>query len=143
MIFIFIMDEPYNLKSLVKDKTCFKSLQNPSCVDLFLRNCNRYFHCSKAISTGCSDFNKMVVTVLKTTFKKAKPKEIVYHCFKNFNKLSFWEQLERKLENCDNYPLLEKYFLEVCNEKKAVKEESNVCRWSSLHDKSFKKGYYK
>ena len=28
----------HNSKNLVKDKTCFKSLENPSCIDLFLTN---------------------------------------------------------------------------------------------------------
>ena len=34
----------------------------------------------------------MVVTVLKTTFK-AKPKEIFYRSYKNFNNISFRENL--------------------------------------------------
>ena len=33
--------EFYNLGCLLKDKTCFKSLLNPSCIDLFLTNCPR------------------------------------------------------------------------------------------------------
>lgn len=115
--------ELYNLKSLVKDKTCFKSLQNPSCVDLFLTNCNRSFQYTKAISTGCSDCHKMVVTVLKTTYKKAKPKEIVYRSLKNFDKDIFREQLRRKLEKCDNYSLFEKYFLETYNEHAPIKKK--------------------
>ena len=28
-----------NLKNLVKHKTCFKSTDNPSCIDIFLTNC--------------------------------------------------------------------------------------------------------
>ena len=28
----------YNAKSIVKDKTCFKSVENPSCIDLFITN---------------------------------------------------------------------------------------------------------
>ena len=30
-------------KNLVKDKTCFKSIDNPSCIDLFLTNSYRSF----------------------------------------------------------------------------------------------------
>ena len=67
--------ELYDLKNLVKEKTCFKSVQNPSCVDLFLTNCNRSFQHTSVVSTGISDCHKMIVTVLKATFKKAKPKE--------------------------------------------------------------------
>ena len=42
----------YNLKKLVKDKTCFKSIKRPTCVDLFLINCSYSFQHTKAISAG-------------------------------------------------------------------------------------------
>ena len=92
--------EVYDLKNLVKEKTCFKSIQNPSCVDLFLTNCNRSFKHTSAVSTGISDCHKMIVTVLKTTFKKAKPREIVYRCYKNFDKHAFRQHLRNDLQSC-------------------------------------------
>ena len=45
----------YNLNILVKDNTCFKSVENPSCVDLFLTNCCRSFQNTTVISIGISD----------------------------------------------------------------------------------------
>ena len=33
-----------NIKNLVKEKTCFKSMENPSCIDLFLTNSVHSFH---------------------------------------------------------------------------------------------------
>ena len=77
--------ELYDLKNLVKENTCFKSFKNPTCVDLFLTNCSRSFQHTNVISTGISDCHKMIITVLKTTFNKAKPKEITYRCYKDFN----------------------------------------------------------
>ena len=74
--------ELYDLKNLVKDKTCFKSLQNPTSIDLFLTNCNKSFMHTSAISTGISDFHKMIVTVLKTTFTKAKPNQTGHNFFR-------------------------------------------------------------
>ena len=47
--------ELYDLGNLIKEKTCFKSVENPSCVDLFLTNCVRSFQNTKVISTGISD----------------------------------------------------------------------------------------
>ena len=47
----------YNSRNLVKDKTCFKSIQNPSCVDLFLTNSYRSFQNTSTLSTGLSDFH--------------------------------------------------------------------------------------
>ena len=52
------------LKSLVKEKTCFKSISNPSCIDLFLTNTALSFQRIKTVSTGLSDFHKLVLTVL-------------------------------------------------------------------------------
>ena len=67
-----------NMKNLVKEKTCFKSFENPSCIDLFLTNTAASFQNTTTITTGLSDFHKMVVTVMKTTFSKAQPKIIYY-----------------------------------------------------------------
>ena len=64
--------ELFNLKNLVKENTCFKSLENPSCIDLILTNRYRSFQNTHAIETGLSDFHKMTLTVLKTYFKKKK-----------------------------------------------------------------------
>ena len=33
----------YKAKNLVKQNTCFKSINNPSCIDLFLTNCHESF----------------------------------------------------------------------------------------------------
>ena len=60
----------HNLKNLVKHKTCFKSTDNSSCIDLFLTNCANSFQNTTTISAGISDCHNMVVTVLKTTFTK-------------------------------------------------------------------------
>ena len=73
----------YNLTNLVKGKTCFKSRNNPSCIDLFLTNCNKSFQNTNVISAGMSDHHKMIVTVMKTTFVKANPREINYRSYKN------------------------------------------------------------
>ena len=67
------MDE-FHAKNLVKEPTCFKSTENPSCIDLFITNSYRSFQKTSTVSTGLSDFHKMVITVLKTTFPKEEPK---------------------------------------------------------------------
>ena len=96
--------ELYNLRNLVNEKTCFKSLQNPTCIALFLTNCNMSFQHTQAISTGLSDNHKMILTVLKTTFKKAGPKETIYRCYKQFDKIEFKNDLIKKIyheSSCD------------------------------------------
>ena len=81
-----------------------------------------------------TSFHKMV---LKTTFKKAKSREIVYHSYKYFDKEKFSDELRIKLNsrssNCTNYQTLEGHFLEVLMKPPPP----------PLHDKSLKKSYCK
>ena len=64
-----------------------------------------------------SDFHKMVITVMKTTFPKAKPRIIQYRCYKNFNLDDFRIELRATLEKevVINYAKFEEIFLEVLN----------------------------
>ena len=58
--------EAYGAKNLVKDFTCCKSANNPSCIDLlFITNNWNSFKSTTTVSTGLPDFHKMIVTVLK------------------------------------------------------------------------------
>ena len=54
----------FKLKSIVKEPTCYKNPENPSCIDLFLTNCPRSFHNTCLYETGLFDFDKLVVTIL-------------------------------------------------------------------------------
>ena len=56
----------YDAKNIVKDKTCFKSIENPSCIDLIITNSRNSFQNTTAISTGLSDFHKMALRKLYT-----------------------------------------------------------------------------
>ena len=56
----------YEFKNLIKDATCYKNPENPSCIDLILTNNPNSFQNSGVIETGLSDFHKMTVTVMKT-----------------------------------------------------------------------------
>ena len=66
------------LSSIVKESTCFKNNSNPKCIDLFLDNSALSFQHILTVSSGLSNFHKLVMTVLKSTFSKNKPREIVY-----------------------------------------------------------------
>ena len=146
----------YDLKNIVKDKTCFKNPNNPSCIDLFITNKPMSFQNTSTMSTGLSDCHKMVITVLKTTFEKAKPKEIFYRNYKNFDSDNFKLELQNAL-NCNrvtNYSLLENVFVDVLNKhapikKKTVRENhapymtkalrKAIMKRSELESKYFKK----
>ena len=66
---ITVFCDTYDLKYLIKEPTCYK---NPdlSSIDLILANNPQFFQSSFVVETGLSDFHKMAVTVMKTTFKK-------------------------------------------------------------------------
>ena len=103
----------YSLSNIVKQPTCFKNIQNPSCIDLFITNKNKSFQKTSTISTGLSDFHKMVITVLKTKFGKQKPQLMHYRDYKNFNNDNFERDLKHQSRICTSYEVFEKVFLEV------------------------------
>ena len=49
----------YSLSSLIKQPTCFKNPENPSCINLILTNKPRSFQSTCVIETGLSDFHRM------------------------------------------------------------------------------------
>ena len=101
--------DQYNAINIVNEPTCFKNIQNPSCIDLFITNKRGSFQNTTAISTGLSDFHKMVVTVFKTKFEKQAPKIIHYRSYKNFNNDQFKSDLRRHAHLCTSYNDFEKF----------------------------------
>ena len=70
-----------------------------SCTDFILTNNPRSFFKTSALFTGLSDFHKLVMSVLKTTFRKSKPKEIICRNFKNFEEEILNQELKNNLIN--------------------------------------------
>ena len=83
----------YNLRCLVKENTCFKNADNPSCIDLILTNKPRCFQKTCLIETGLSDFHKLTLTVMKSKFTKKSPKIMHYRNYKYFNNTLFQNDL--------------------------------------------------
>ena len=75
----------YNLKNLVKEPTCFKNIDNPSCIDLILTNKPLYFQTTTVVETGISDFHKLTLTIIKSTLPKLESKIFHYRNYKNFD----------------------------------------------------------
>ena len=104
----------YNLRSMINKPTCFKNPGKPSCIDLILTNWSRSFQNFCAIETGLSDFHKLVVTVLKITYKKSKPKIITYRNYKSFNNDGFRNALQQIQCNADNCDINFDKFMSSC-----------------------------
>ena len=63
----------YNLKNLIKQNTCFKNPDKPTCIALILTNYPCSFQNTDTFGTGLSDFHKLTFTVLKKRFPKQEP----------------------------------------------------------------------
>ena len=87
--------------SLWKSQPDLKFPDNPSYIDLFLTNRSRTFQCTSTTGTGISDLHKLVVTVLKTFYKKHRTKIIHYRDYKNFENDNFRQDLKKELLKFD------------------------------------------
>ena len=87
----------YDLKSLVKQKACFKNPDNLSCIHLILINSPRSFQDSSVFGMGLSDFHKLTTTVLKQYFPKPKPKIVNYRDYRNFRNDEFRAELDNEI----------------------------------------------
>ena len=100
------IDEPHlkfflkhNLINLIKQPTCYKNPDNPTCIDLILTNDPRTFQSTCVIETGLSDFHLMTLTIMRKTFKNQRPRIINYRSFKHFSNEEFRKSLIDNLSN--------------------------------------------
>ena len=68
----------------MKQSTCFKNSEKPSCIDLILTKKPKSFQSACVIETRLSDFQRMIVFVLKMHFRKLPPRVINYSDFSNY-----------------------------------------------------------
>ena len=111
--------ESYNLTSLIKQPTCFKNPEKPSCIDLILTNRPKSFQTTCVIETGLSDFHRMTVSVLKMRFRKLPPRIISYRDFSNYHNANFINSLTEILfegENTESFVKDPDCFYKVCTE---------------------------
>ena len=117
----------FKLKNTVKELTCYKNPENPSCIDLFLTNCSRGFHSTCLYETGLSDFHKLVVTILRTSFEPLPPKIIKYRNYKNFDEDEFRFLFKKRLNdfNADDITvdIFKMTFLNVLNKFAPLKKK--------------------
>ena len=89
--------ENCNLKTLIKQLTCYKNPDNPTCIDLILTNVARNFHSTCVLEIGLSDFHLMTLTVMRKRFKQFQPRVIHYRSYKHFSNQYFRKYLLEKL----------------------------------------------
>ena len=115
----------FNLSNLSNKPTCFKSVNNPTCIDVFLTTKkNSFMNCS-TFETGISDFHKLTSIMFRSHYIKASPKTKLYRDYKNFDEQKFNKNLKEKLENSKNldYAIFQISFLRILNEFAPVKKK--------------------
>ena len=115
----------YNLKCLVKEPTCFKNPDNPSCIDLLLTNKYRSLQNTTVFESRLSDFHKFTITVMKISLHKQKPKVINYRNYKTFNNSMFRTDFLAKINKDNTYmgcQQFENTFLNILNAHVPLKQ---------------------
>ena len=111
----------------MKQQTCYKNPENPSCIDLILTNSHRSFQNTNVFETGLSDFHKMTVSVLKSHFPKQKPNIVSYRSYKRFRNNSFRTELDNELLKYDlcniEYQHFLNIFLDILNKHAPIKKK--------------------
>ena len=92
----------YNLHSLCHKSTCYKNLEKPSCIDLFLRISLKSFQNTQTIKTGLSDFHKSVVTILKCICQITSQKLSLTETVKTLITVVFLKSCCLRLRNLDH-----------------------------------------
>ena len=115
----------FNLYNLITEPTCYKSVANPSCIDLILTNSRKLFMKSRTFETGISDFHKLTTTVMKLHYLKSNKRTLHYRDYKNFDEDFFNDHLKLKLNSLDeiNYTNFQECFLELLNSQAPIKKK--------------------
>ena len=111
-----------DLHNIVSFPTCFKSVENPSTIDLFLTNRPKCFQNTIGFSTGLSDFHKLVATSFKMNFSKSKPIERTYRDMKHFDREVFRSDLISEISKIgSDYNVFDDTFNKVLDKHAPIK----------------------
>ena len=133
----------YKLKSLNKDPTCYKDIDNPSCIDLLLTNSAKCFESTCTIERGLSGFHKPFVTVLNEKHERMPPEVIQYRNYKKFNYTIFNNNLRKQTKHLNvrelDFETIRKIFMEVLDEFAPLKKKYIRANHSKLVTKELSK----
>ena len=121
----------------------FISISNPSCIDLFSTKSALSFQSTKTISTGLSDFHKLVLTVLKTSIVKNKPREIQYRNYKYFDSRKFNRDLKEEFVYVDTCGKFDEIFLKVLNRHTLLKRKKLRANHASYVSRTLRRAIMK
>ena len=116
----------YNAVNIIhKNKWC-SAINSPTCIDLIITNCPNSFQSITLFCTALSDFHNLLVTVLKTSFREAAPKQLHYRNHNKFNAVDLKIGYEQNLAaNSSNFENFEQAFLALID-KHAPNKSKNI-----------------
>ena len=94
-----------------------------------LTNRSNCFQKTSTAVTGLSDFHKIIISGLKTTFKKVPPKKLIFRNYKKFDEQKFLYDLDQQTikGNFDKEKNMYESFLDtfkaIVNKHSALKEK--------------------
>ena len=92
----------FDLTNIVKSKTCFTK-NHSSSIDVILTNRPRSFQKTSVFETGLSDYHSLVVTTMKSTVPRLKPKKMRYRSYKKFVPEKFLKDVKQAKFECDDH----------------------------------------
>ena len=132
------------LKSLNKDSTCYKNIDNPSFIDLLLTNSAKSFERTCTIETGLSDFHKLVVPVLNEKHERMPPKVIQCRNYKKFDYAIFNNNLRKQTTNLNfselDFAAIRKIFMEILDKFAPFKKKYIRANHSKFVTKELSEG---
>lgn len=79
----------YGLSNVVKQATCFKSINNPTSIDVILTNKPKTIYKHLNTCVGISDFHNLICAATRVDAPVHTKKKILYRSFKKFNEELF------------------------------------------------------
>ena len=120
--------DQFHAKNLVKEPTCDKNSDNLSTVDLFITNTPSSFMKTTTVWADLSDFHKMIITVMRTTFPKAQPMIVKYRDYSKYDSEAFGIDLDTRIQSqlVVDYDTFDTIFLQTL--EKHAPQKSKVMR---------------
>ena len=120
--------DTFSLSSLINRKTCRKNVSGTT-TDIMLTNKPHCFQKTSTVVTGPCDFHEMIISCLKTAFKKIPPKKIIFRDYKKLDKQNFLHDLNQQMiekkfyKDKNMYENFSDTFKAVLNKHAPVKEK--------------------
>ena len=102
---------------MINKPTCYKNPDKPTCIDLILTNSLGSFQNFCVTDPGLLDFHTIIVTVMKTSYRKIEPRVINYRDYKSFSNEGFRKSLLENLKGklSENSDQSFNNFINTCN----------------------------